>query len=77
MTRRQWAALETITRLTRHGVRVWWVLALAAFLASPIGPHLRIEQRVDGACVYAGSRGAQPPAIVPGCPLLAWLEART
>lgn len=75
-TRNQWATLETTTRIARHGVRFWWALALAVCFASPVGPHLRIEQRIDGACIYAGSRGVLAPAFVPGCPLLAWLDAR-
>lgn len=75
LTRDQWGALETSARIARHVCRFWWALALAALIASPIGPHLLIEQRFDGACIYAGSRGVNPPALIPGCPLLAWLEA--
>lgn len=62
-------------------LELWPWLLLAAFLISPIGPHLRIDPIAEmvgqghRGCLYIGSRGLRPPAIA-GCPLLLWMEAR-
>ncbi|MDJ0685158.1 MAG: hypothetical protein QNJ84_10680 [Alphaproteobacteria bacterium] len=76
LTRKQWGRTERFCRIARHLCRGWPALALLAFVASPIGPHLRIEQRYDGTCLYAGSRGVISPAVHFPCPLLAWLDTR-
>lgn len=63
-----------------------WVLALiAAFIASPIGPHLRwsyqYHQFGNGprsfvSCNYIGSRGMITPDLAPRCPLIVFLDSR-
>jgi hypothetical protein len=63
-----------------------WVLALiAAFVVSPIGPHLRwsyqYHQYGSGArsfvsCNYIGSRGMITQNLAPRCPLIVFLDSR-
>ena len=62
----------------------WKLLAVIAFLASPVGPHLRLEyqyrdvygHRAFVSCTYLGSRGFFTPDYVEDCPVIAWLDAR-
>ena len=74
------ALLRLLSAVIEH-----WKLALViAFFASPIGPHLRWEytyrdaygQRAYTGCTYLGSRGFIIPDSVPGCPFMAFLDAR-
>ena len=75
LKRKTWNLLEKSARLAAIGCRRWYVLAVLAFVASPIGPHLRIEQSGSGFCSYAGSRGVLEQILLPTCPVLAWLDS--
>ncbi len=65
-------------------LRNWPLVLAAAFLVSPIGPHVRWPyahpathgQRTYAGCVYIGSRGFLVPDHVRGCPFVAWLDSR-
>ena len=59
-------------------LRLWWLVALAAFLVWPKGPHLRIEYTfirkgglpVHQECVYFGARGTVRIYDRSRCPLV-------
>jgi hypothetical protein len=65
----------------------WPVILLAAFLLSPVGPHLYwsgeyrkvFGNRIYTACTYLGSRGAVPldfRHFNDKCPTIMWLDSR-
>ena len=76
VTRAQWGVLEGTFRLLSLLCRGWVVLAAAIILASPVGPHLRIDDVYGRHCTYLGSRGIVQVRSVPGCPMLIWHDRR-
>lgn len=67
-------------------VRLWWVLAVIAAIASPIGPHILWDyqyrqyspnsSRSYFNCRYFGSRGFVSPDAPAGCPLFIFIDSR-
>lgn len=81
---RQLYRYAVIARALANLLQNWPVVLIAAFLISPVGPHLRwgyeyITVQGHGTvarCTYLGSRGFVMPRHVAGCPVLAWLDSR-
>ena len=72
-----------VLRLVSHIFSKWLILLIAAFLLSPLGPHLRAEYeyyeagntRIYLRCAYLGSRGFVTPDFRGDCPVIAILNA--
>ena len=71
-------------RLSAFALSQWKLIALLAFIASPVGPHVRFSfsytlvsgERIYQECSYLGSRGVIWPNLEPECPLIAVLDSR-
>lgn len=82
--RRPWRVVASTLRSFAGLLEQWPLFLLAAFLLSPVGPHLRVQTsyvqhgnyREMRACQYLGSRGWVN--TVPGerCPLVAIIDRR-
>ena len=67
-----------------RALQFWPHMLVAAFLISPIGPHLRFEYTYWGdigspsfiECTYLGARGFVTTNLLSDCPVFAWLDAR-
>ena len=83
------ATLSALARLIGGLLKRWPVLLIIALLASPIGPHLRVEYtyndyywrshfhpKIYTSCTYLGSRGLIHPYLEPDCPVIVMLDAR-
>jgi hypothetical protein len=77
--------IAALLRLLGRLQRIWPLLALTAFILSPIGPHLLwtyeyrniYGNRIITNCQYLGSHGVIAPAMKDdSCPVIAWLDAR-
>ena len=73
-----------ILRLSAFLLSQWKLISLLAFVASPVGPHLRFSfsytlvsgERIYQSCSYLGSRGVIWPNLQPDCPLIAIIDSR-
>ncbi len=72
--------IEFAGRFLSAAVEAWPLWLIAAFLISPIGPHLRWsyvgKDPVYYQCTYLGSRGFVDPGLTPDCPIIVILDAR-
>lgn len=82
--RRSLSILSAISRLISFTLEHWKLALIAAFLISPVGPHLRLTYAYNEtygvrsfvSCNYLGSRGIIRLGLGAECPVIAILDSR-
>lgn len=78
------AAIASVIRGIAELIKRWPLVVIAAFIISPIGPHLRFEYTYEERgsyrhmihCEYLGSRGFVKIAANGECPVLRVIDRR-